>query len=39
MEAARHHICIYHVTLIGREQDLNMHLPLQCNSEFSTREN
>ena len=38
METARHHICIYHVILIGLGQSLNLHLPLQCNSEFATRE-
>ena len=38
METARHHICIYHVILIGLGQELNLHLPLQWNSEFPTRE-
>ena len=38
METARHHICIYHVILIGLGQELNLHLPLQCLSEFATRE-
>ena len=39
METARHHICIYHLILICLGQELNLHLPLQCNSQFSTREN
>ena len=41
METARHHICIYHVILIGLGQEFNLHLhlPLQCNSELATREN
>ena len=39
METARHHICICHVILIGLGQELNLHLPLQCNCEFPTREN
>ena len=30
METARHHICIYNVTLLGLGQELNLHLPLQC---------
>ena len=38
METAGHHICIYHVTLIGLAQEFNLHLPLQCKSEFPTRE-
>ena len=38
MESARHHICIYHVILIGLGQELHLHLPLQCNSEFLTSE-
>ena len=38
METARHHVCIYHVILIGLEPELNLHLPLQSNSEFPTRE-
>ena len=39
METARHCICIYHAILIGQGQELNMHLPLQCHSEFATTEN
>ena len=38
METARHHICIYHVILMGLGQELNLHLPLQCSSEFPTSE-
>ena len=34
METARHHICIFHAILIRLGQQLNLHLPLQCNSEF-----
>ena len=37
-ETTRHHICICHVVLIGLGQELDLHLPLQCNSEFATRE-
>ena len=37
METARHHICIYHVILFGLGQEFDLHLPLQCNSEFPTR--
>ena len=37
METGRHHICIYHVILIGLGQEFNQHLPLQCNSEFAPR--
>ena len=36
METARHHICIYHVILFGLGQELKLHPPLQCNSEFTT---
>ena len=32
----RHHICIYHVILIGLGLELHLYLPLQCNSEFAT---
>ena len=39
METACHHICICHVILMGLGQELNLHLPLQCNSEFPTRKN
>ena len=39
METPRHHICIYHVILISLGQELHLHLPLQCTSEFATREN
>ena len=39
METTGHHICIYHVILTGLGQEFNLHLPLQCNSEFPTREN
>ena len=39
METARHRICISHVIVVGLGQELNPHLPLQCNSEFPTREN
>ena len=38
METARHHICIYHEILIGLARELHRQLPLQCNSEFTTRE-
>ena len=37
METARYHICIDHVILIVLGQALNLHLPLQCNSEIATR--
>ena len=37
METARHHICIDHVTLIGLGQELHLHLPLQCQSEFASK--
>ena len=30
METTRHHICIYHVILVGLEKELNLHLPLQA---------
>ena len=30
METARHHICIYHVILVGLGQELHLHLRLQC---------
>ena len=38
METARHRICIDHVILIGQGQEFDLHLPLQCSSEFATTE-
>ena len=31
-------LTVLHVILIRLGQELNLHLPLQCNSEFPTRE-